>query len=82
MSYDILPTEEFEKSFLKLDSNIRSRIKRKFEEIAENPERYKHMSPPMNDFCRIRVEKLRILFSYDVQKQELYPERIIFGHRY
>jgi hypothetical protein len=36
----------------------------------------------MNDFCRIRVEKLRILFSYDVQKQELYPERIIFGHRY
>ena len=82
MNYRILPTKEFEKDFNKLDSHLQNKIKKKSEEVAENPERYKHMHPPMNRFCRIRIEKLRIIFRYDVQKQELYLEKIIFGHKY
>ena len=82
MSYRILSTKEFEKDFRKLSSDFQSRIKRKFLEVAENPERYKHMRPPLQKYCRIRIEKLRILFSYNVEKKILYLEKIVFGHEY
>lgn len=82
MTYRILPSKEFEKDFKKLDSKDQERIKRKFLEVAENPERYKHMHPPLEEYSRVRIGKLRIMFSYSIQKQEIYPERIIFGHKY
>ena len=82
MTYKIFASKTFEKDFKKLNLNIRSKIKRKFREVTEDPVRYKHMSPPMNNYCRIRIEKLRILFSYDVQKEILYLEKIIFAHKY
>ena len=82
MNYKILPTREFEKEFKKLDKNFQSQIKNKFEKVAKNPERYKHLHFDLNKFCRIRIGKLRVIFRYDVQKQELYLEKIIFGHKY
>jgi mRNA-degrading endonuclease RelE of RelBE toxin-antitoxin system len=82
MPYKILPTTEFEKDFRKIDSNFKLRIKKKIEEVAENPERYKHLHYVLNSSCRIRIGKLRILFSYDSKKQELYLEKIVFGHNY
>lgn len=82
MTYKIIASKTFEKDFKKLDLYSQSRIKDKFREVAENPERYKHMHPPMNNYCRIRIEKLRIIFSYDTQKQIIYLEKIIFGHKY
>jgi len=82
MPYKILPTKEFEKDFKKIDSFMQQRIKRKIEEIAENPIRYKHLHYDLKDHCRIRFGKLRIIFKYDTEKQELYPEKIVFGHKY
>ncbi len=82
MSYKILPTKEFEKDFNKLDKNFQERIKRKIEEVAENPERCKHLHYDLRNFCRIRIEKLRIIFCYNIQRQELYLEKIVFGHKY
>ena len=41
MTYKILPTREFEKDFRKLDLSFQNRIKKKIEEVAENPTRYK-----------------------------------------
>tara|TARA_Y100000034_G_C6768233_1_gene342582 strand:+ start:293 stop:541 length:249 start_codon:yes stop_codon:yes gene_type:complete len=82
MSYKIKASKTFEKDFKKLDKHLQKMIKDKFKEVAKNPERYKHMHYPMNEFCRIRIEKLRILFSYDVQKEILYLEKIVFGHNY
>jgi len=82
MSYKILPTREFEKEFYKLDKNFQSRIIKKINEVAENPERYKHLHYSLKGFCRIWIGKLRILFSYDVEKKILYLEKIIFGHKY
>ena len=82
MSYKILSTKEFEKDFRKLSSDVQSRIKKKFLEVAENPERYKHLHPPLNDYCRIRIWKLRILFSYNIETKILYLEKIIFEHKY
>ena len=82
MSYKIFPTKEFVKDSKKVDSVTLDRIKKKVEEVAENPERYKHLKAPLNNYCRIRVEKLRIIFSYDKEKLELYPEKIVFKHKY
>ena len=82
MSYKILPTKEFEREFKKIDKHFQDQIKDKFEEVAENPERYKHLHYSLNKFCRIRIGKLRIIFRYDIQKQELYLEKIVLGRRY
>ena len=62
--------------------HFQSKIKKKIEEVAENPARYKHMFGDFKGSSRIRVEKLRIIFSYNLQKQELYLEKIVFGHKY
>ena len=80
--YRILFTDEFEKDFKKLDKIFQERITKKFEEVAENPERYKHLHFNLKNFCRIRIDKLRVIFRYDIQKQELYLEKIVFGHDY
>tara|TARA_Y100000034_G_C6559821_1_gene242213 strand:- start:45 stop:299 length:255 start_codon:yes stop_codon:yes gene_type:complete len=82
MSYKILPTEKFVKDFKKLDRNLQRKIKNKIEEVSIDPIRYKHLRHDLSGRCRIRIEKLRILFSYNTLKEELYPEKIIFGHRY
>jgi mRNA-degrading endonuclease RelE of RelBE toxin-antitoxin system len=82
MPYKILPTKEFSKDFKKLDKHLRDRIKSKIEEVAEEPTKYKHLHYDLAGSCRLWIGKLRIIFSYDVNKQELYPEKIVFGHRY
>jgi len=82
MPFSILPTKEFEKDFKKLDSFIQKRIKSKIEEVAKNPERYKHLHYGLAGSCRLWIGKLRIIFSYNIQKQELYPEKIVFRHKY
>lgn len=82
MSYKIIPTKEFIKDFKKIDSSSQNRIKKKIEEVAENPERYKYMHYDFSGSCRIRIGKLRVLFSYDIEKKELYLEQIILGHKY
>jgi mRNA-degrading endonuclease RelE of RelBE toxin-antitoxin system len=82
MTYKILPTREFERDFKKLDAHFQSEIWKKFKEVSENPERYKHLRFELSKFCRIRIGKLRVVFRYDLQKQELYLEKIILGHKY
>jgi len=82
MPYKILPTKEFEKDFKKLDMFFQERIKSKIEEVAENPQRYKHLHYNLSGSCRLWIGKLRIIFSYNLEKQELYLENIVFGHKY
>ena len=82
MPYKILPTKEFEKDFKKLEGFMQDRIKKKVEEVAENPERYKHLHYDLAGSCRLWIGKLRIIFSYSAQKQELYLEKVVLGHRY
>lgn len=82
MSYNILPTKEFSKDFKKLDKYMQERIKSKINEVSENPERYKHLHYDLSGSCRLWIGKLRVIFSYNIEKQELYLEKIVFGHKY
>jgi len=82
MSYKILPTREFEKDFKKLDLSIQKKVKKKIREIAENPGRYKHLHYDLKGSCRVWIGKLRLIFSYDNKRKELYLEKIVFRHKY
>lgn len=82
MSYKILPTKEFLKDFSKFDHQLQRRIKDKIEEVAENPTRYKHLHYDLKNSCRLWIGKLRIIFSYNVELEEMYAEKIVLGHRY
>ncbi|MBI2664426.1 type II toxin-antitoxin system RelE/ParE family toxin [Candidatus Woesearchaeota archaeon] len=82
MPYKILPTKEFSKDFGKLDAHLQDRIKRKIEEVAEDPTRYKHLHYDLAGSCRLWIGKLRIIFSYNASKQELYLEKVVVGHEY
>lgn len=82
MSYRILPTKEFEKDFKKFDYLSRQRIKRKMSEVAREPTRYKHLHYTLKGTCRVRIGKLRVLFSYNTLLKELYLEKIVFDHKY
>ena len=80
--YKILPTKEFSKDYSKLDGSIKNRIKKKIEEVALDPTRYKHLSYELKGSSRIRIGKLRIVFSYSEILHELYLEEIVFDHDY
>jgi mRNA-degrading endonuclease RelE of RelBE toxin-antitoxin system len=82
MNYKILPTKEFSKDFKKIDSFLQKRIKEKIEEISKEPSRCKHLHYDLSGSCRIRVGKLRVIFSYNENIKELYLEKIVFGHKY
>ena len=82
MRYNILPTNEFSKDFKKLDPQLQKRIKTKIEEVAEDPTHYKHLHYDLKGSCRLWIGKLRIIFSYEPEKQELYLEKIVFDHKY
>ena len=82
MAYKILPTKEFYNDFKKLDKQFQSRIKDKIEEAAQDPSRFKHLHYDLSGSCRLWIGKLRIIFSYDEKKEELYLEKIVFGHKY
>jgi len=82
MSYRILPTKEFSKDFKKLDSQLQKKTKNKIEEVAEDPTRYKFLHYDLKGSCRVRIEKIRVIFSYDENSKELYLEKIVFGHKY
>ncbi len=82
MIFKILATKEFSKDFKKIDAQLRDRIKKKFEEVASDPTRYKHLHYDLSGSCRLWIGKLRVIFSYDLAKRELYLEKIVLDHRY
>ncbi len=82
MSFKIFPTKEFSKDFRKLDRSLQERVKTKIEAVSDDPSRYKELHYDLKGSCRLWIGKLRIIFSYDADKKELYLEKIVLGHKY
>jgi mRNA-degrading endonuclease RelE of RelBE toxin-antitoxin system len=82
MTYKILPTLEFAKDFKKLDKQIQARIRNKMEEASLDPTAYKKLHYDLAGSSRLRIGKLRIIFSYNIDKKEIYLEKIVFKHEY
>lgn len=81
MPYKILPIKEFVKDFKRLDNFIKENKEKDWRSCGKS-RRYKHMHYDFSGSCRIRIGKIRIIFSYSKEKDELYPEKIIFDHKY
>jgi mRNA-degrading endonuclease RelE of RelBE toxin-antitoxin system len=83
MSYNILPTKQFSIDFEKLkDKKTKEAIKKKIEEVSEDPTRYKRLHYVLKGSFRIRVGSYRIIYSIDESKNELYLEKLVFDHKY
>lgn len=82
MSYKILATKEFHKDFKKLEKSDQERIGNKVKEVSEDPSRYKHLHYDLKGSCRLWIGKLRVIFSYDSNKKEVYLEKTVSGHKY
>lgn len=80
MSYKVLATKEFSKDFKKLNPQLHKRIKTKISELAQDATRYKKLHYDLKGSSRVRIDKLRIIFSYDTE--EVYLEKIVFKHNY
>lgn len=82
MHFKILPTKEFSTDFKKLDSQAQLRIKQKIEDVSKDPTRYKFLHYDLSGSCRVRVGKLRVIFSYNESKKEIYLEKVVINHQY
>ena len=83
MSYNILPTKQFSVDFNKLkDKKTQETIKKKIENVSEDPRRYKRLHYELKDSFRIRIGPYRIIYSIKESKKEMYLEKIVFDHKY
>lgn len=78
--YKILPTKEFSKDFRKLNNNTKNIVKNKIEELPLEPKKFKHLHYNLKSSCRLRIGKLRIIFSYNLSEKEIYLEKIVFKY--
>lgn len=78
MYYKILPTKEFSKDFQRLDKNNQLQIKKKIEEAAENPGRYKHLHYDLKGSSRLRVGNYSEFFAVDAIPRIFIAHLVLF----
>lgn len=85
LKYEIESTPEFEKQINKLiirDKSLAERVLNKIKELEDNPERFKHLKYNLKDYCRLRINKIRVLFNINKKDKKVILQAIIFGHKY
>ncbi|MBI2549106.1 type II toxin-antitoxin system RelE/ParE family toxin [Candidatus Woesearchaeota archaeon] len=81
MSYEVILTDSFLKDVKKLKNKpLEEQVLYKLQELEESPERNKKLQYELKDYYRIRVGKLRIL--YTIQGNRVYVEVLVRGHKY
>ena len=81
MSYEVVLTDSFLKELNKLkNKSIEEQVLSKLQELEENPERNKKLQYDLKNYYRIRVGKLRVL--YTIQDNKVYVEVLVRGHKY
>ncbi len=81
MNYEVILTDSFLKDLKKLkNKTLEEQVLSKLQELDENPERNKKLQYDLKDYHRIRVGKLRVL--YTIQGNKVYVEVLVIGHKY
>ena len=81
MIYEVIITDSFLKDLRKLKyKTTEKQVLSKLQELEKNPERNKKLQYDLKDYYRIRVGKLRIL--YTVHDDKVYVEVLVSGHKY
>ncbi|MBI2672983.1 type II toxin-antitoxin system mRNA interferase toxin, RelE/StbE family [Candidatus Woesearchaeota archaeon] len=81
MDYEVSLTESFLRDLRKLKNSwLENQILNKLKELEQSPERNKRLKYGLKDYYRIRIGKLRIL--YTVKDDKVYVEVLVKGHKY
>ena len=81
MKYEVILTDSFLKDLRKLrNKSLQDQILKKLLELEENPERNKRLRYELNDYYRLRIGKIRVLYSINGDK--VYIEVLVKDHRY
>ncbi len=81
MIYTVLLTDSFLKDVQKLrDKEIEKQIFDKLKELVENPDKNKRLRYDLQEYYRLRVGKLRVL--YTVEGNKITVEVLVRGHKY
>ncbi|MEK6946305.1 MAG: type II toxin-antitoxin system mRNA interferase toxin, RelE/StbE family [Nanoarchaeota archaeon] len=81
MTYEVILTDSFLKDLKKLkNKTLEEQVLNKLLELEEFPERNKKLMYDLKDYYRIRVGKLRIL--YTITGNKVYVEVLVIGHKY
>lgn len=81
MTYEVILTDSFLKDLKKLkNKTLEGQVSNKLLELEEFPERNKKLMYDLKDYYRIRVGKLRIL--YTIRGNKVYVEVLVLGHKY
>ena len=81
MNYEVILTDSFLKDLKKLkNKTLEEQVLIKIRELEENPERNKKLQYELKDYYRIRIGKLRVL--YTIISNKVYAEALVRGHKY
>lgn len=81
MSYEVILTDSFLKDLKKLkNKTLEGQVLNKLRELEVFPERNKKLMYDLKDYYRIRVGKLRVL--YTIADKKVYVEVLVLGHKY
>lgn len=81
MSYEVILSDSFLKDLKKLkDEALEDRVSHKLIELEKNPERNKKLKYDLKDYHRLRIEKLRIL--YTIESNKVFVEVLVREHKY
>ena len=81
MSYEVILTDSFLKDLRKLkNKSLEEQVLNKLKELEEYPQRNKRLMYELNNYYRIRIGKLRVL--YTIQENKVYVEVLVTGHKY
>ncbi len=70
---------DFDSDFHALPADIRRRIQAAIDDMGENLHAFRHSHLTGSDFFRLRVGDYRVIYGFDVSKNELHLFAV--GHR-
>jgi mRNA-degrading endonuclease RelE of RelBE toxin-antitoxin system len=81
MSYGVILTDSFLKAVRRLkNKSLEDQVLEKLRELEENSERNKKLRHDLKDYYRLRIGKLRVL--YTIKGNKVYVEVLVKGHKY
>ena len=81
MSYEVILSDSFLKDLKKLKNKaLEDQVSHKLIELEKNPERNKKLRHDLKDYRRLRIGKLRVL--YTTKGDKVYVEVLVKGHKY
>ncbi len=65
MPYTYSYSSKFKKQFKKLDERTRELVKKKLQKIIDSPQLGKPLHKPLQNFKSERLEKLRVIYTFN-----------------